>query len=141
MPSITVIPIIGLLVLKRWNHEYIQSTITQQLYYSLLLSQLQFLGKFNIKFDNQISSRAGFSSYRHTFSSQHSSCLGRNDLIEVEIDELSVKFFLTKDRVTTVIDLESRASIKVILAVQIKLSPYLRKPFQLTYTMLKINID
>ena len=58
-----------------------------------------------------------FSSYGHSFTPQNSPCLRRNDFIEVEIDKLSIKFFLNKVRFTTVIELESRASIKVILAV------------------------
>lgn len=89
----------------------------QQLDYSLLFLQTDLLWELNIKFNNQVSFLLWFAVNWHSLPSDNSSRLRGNDLIEMKLDKFSIKLFLNQQRSTIVTDLDSRASIRLILAV------------------------
>jgi hypothetical protein len=93
------------------------SSDLQQLNHSLFLLEIQLLRELDVELHDEIPSLSRLAFDGHSVALDNSCRLRRNYLVEMKIDQLPVEFSLSNTRITTVMDLESNASINLIFAV------------------------
>lgn len=91
--------------------------VPKQFHHSCFVGEAEFLRELNVEFDHQIASLPRLALHGHSLARDHPLGLRRDDFVEMEVDEFAAEFFLTSKLATSVMDLASRASMRLISAV------------------------
>lgn len=94
----------------------------EQFHQPCLLLDLYLFGEDDVELDQEVTSRFVLVVMGHPSFFDNPLGLGRNYLVELQLDDLAVQLFLSYWVLTTWIDLESSASTSDILAVYIRSS-------------------